>query len=510
MICPRCSVAEVSPLTGRCVLCGYEPAGGVSVRQAVADEVLETVQRELAGQFQLQLLLRRDRRSNLYVARDLETDRLVALRLIPRPGPVDDELLRRFEQAAAVAAQLRHPHLIPVLAHGVTTSLLWYSMDSVKGRTLTAVLERGPQSRSACEQLLEQVASALEYLHRNGVVHGGLNPVTVLVDGDGWARVTDPGIIAAVFRAAAPRSDWEALLDPVYAAPEVLERRLAGPAADQYSLALLAYQYLTGRPAGTGETVDDVRRERAAGLEPLGVARPDLPPYVATAVARALRETPAERFGSVLDFVAVLSGAAMRPLGGGLSPSAAPGGPPLLVIPDHERRPSRRRRLLVYLGLAVLAGAGTWGVLQYRRPAPDRWVHAPQPAAPRPGIPATPVPDSVSGAAGGPAFDPVVGAAEPRPGPVEAPAPLPNPPRRPVAAVPEAPATLFVNASPWGTVYLDGRPVGNTPRPNLEIGAGVHVLRVVRDGYAPFEREIRLTPGQVLRITDIVLEPIRP
>jgi hypothetical protein len=52
--------------------------------------------------------------------------------------------------------------------------------------------------------------------------------------------------------------------------------------------------------------------------------------------------------------------------------------------------------------------------------------------------------------------------------------------------------------------------VGNTPRPNLEIAAGVHQLRIVRDGYVPVEREIRLTPGQVLRITDIVLEPIRP
>jgi hypothetical protein len=76
--------------------------------------------------------------------------------------------------------------------------------------------------------------------------------------------------------------------------------------------------------------------------------------------------------------------------------------------------------------------------------------------------------------------------------------------------VPAGTGTLFVNASPWGTVYVDGRAMGNTPRPNLELPAGVHLLRVVRDGFVPFEREIRLTPGQVLRVTDIVLEPIRP
>jgi hypothetical protein len=83
-----------------------------------------------------------------------------------------------------------------------------------------------------------------------------------------------------------------------------------------------------------------------------------------------------------------------------------------------------------------------------------------------------------------------------------------QPPPAPV--LPPATATLFVNSSPWGTVYVDGKSMGNTPRPNLEIAAGVHQLRIVRDGYVPVEREIRLTPGQVLRITDIVLEPIRP
>jgi serine/threonine-protein kinase len=342
---------------------------------------------------------------------------------------------------------------------------------------------------------MEQIGSGLEYLHRNAVVHGGLSGVSVLVDSEGWARITDPGIMASLYRAAVPRSEWEGLLDPAYAAPEVLERRLVGPAADQYSLALLAYQCLTGRPAWTGEAIEDVRRERAAGLEPLDAARPGVPPFAATALARALREVPAERFGSVLDFVAVLSGAALRPAGGGLSPSASPGGPPLLVLPDNERPRPGGRRWVVYVGLALLAAGGTWGALWLQRRPADRWVFVPPPAAQAPGVPAG-TPDSLPTA---PAPAPTAGF----------PAPQPTPPR-PAAARPSDMATLFVNASPWGVVYVDGRPVGNTPRPSLAVPAGVHVLRVVRDGYTPFEREIRLTPGQVLRITDIVLEPIRP
>lgn len=497
MICPRCSVAEVSPLTGRCVLCGYVPVGGVSVQQAVADEVLETVQRELAGEFQLQVLLRRDRRSNLYLARDLQDDRLVTLRLIPRPGPVDGELIQRFEQAAAVAAQLRHPHLIPLQRHGVTHSLLWYSMESVKGRTLATVLERGSMTLAACQQLLEQVASGLEYMHRNGVVHGGVNPLAVVVDGDGWARVTDPGVLSAVFRSAVPRSEWEGVLDPAYAAPEVLERRFVGPAADQYSVALLAYQCLVGRPAFKGETIDAVRRERAAGMEPGDVARPDLPPFAATAIARALRDIPSERFGGVLDFVSVLSGAALRPSGAGLSPSASPGGPPLLVVPDNEPLGRRRRVLLVLVTVAALGGGAVWGALRLRAGAADGWVVAPPvptgPLAPA-AIPESTVREPAAGEPGATVAVPL------------APTTAPRPP----AVAPARPAALFVNASPWGVVHLDGRPIGNTPRANLEVPPGVHVLRVVREGYVPFEREIRVAPGQVLRITDIVLEPIRP
>lgn len=497
MICPRCSVAEVSPLTGRCVLCGFVPAGGVAVRQAVADEVLETVQRELAARFQLQVLLRRDRRSNLYVARDLEDDRLVALRLIPSPGPVDGELLQRFEQAAVVGAQLRHPHLAPVHRYGVTESLLWYSMEPVKGRTLATVLERGPMTVPACQQLLEQVASGLEYMHRNGVVHGGLSPVSVLIDGEGWVRVTDPGIVAAVFRAAVPQSEWEELLDPAFAAPEVLDRRFVGPAADQYSLALLAHQCLAGRPACAGETIDAVRRERAAGVEPADLARPDIPAFAATAIARALRDTPSERFGSVLDFVAVLSGAAFRPSGAGLSPSTSPAGPPVLVVPDNEP-PGRRRRLALWLiALLVLVAGGAWGLYQVQRARAGRWVVAPSTVR---AVPLTPPPVTAPGDA------------EPRaePGAAAAPPVTSPPPPRSAPAPAPATATLFVNASPWGVAYLNGDRLGNTPRANVSVTAGVHVLRVVRDGYVPFEREIRLRPGQVLRVTDIVLEPIRP
>jgi serine/threonine protein kinase len=181
----------------------------VAVQPRVADEVLETVQRELAGRFELQVMVRRDRGSTLYVARDLEDDQLVGLRLIPRQGPVEGPLIHRFAQTATLAAQFRHPHLIPIRKHGVTTSLLWYSMDAVKSRTLGATLNAAGQLPLARTlELLEQVASGLEYLHRNAVVHGGVGRETVLVDGEGWVRGRS-GTAAAVYRAPDLDTDGE-------------------------------------------------------------------------------------------------------------------------------------------------------------------------------------------------------------------------------------------------------------------------------------------------------------
>ena len=75
---------------------------------------------------------------------------------------------------------------------------------------------------------------------------------------------------------------------------------------------------------------------------------------------------------------------------------------------------------------------------------------------------------------------------------------------------PAAPGRLFVNATPWGQVYLDGELLGNTPRVNVPVSPGPHQLRVVREGFQPYELAIKLAPGQELRITDIVLQELKP
>jgi serine/threonine-protein kinase len=512
MICPRCSVAEIPPDSNRCDLCGYVLMGArtvSSVQGAVADEVHETVQRELADRFELQVLVRKDRGSSLYAARDLEDNQLVSLRLIPRQGPVEGPLIHRFAQTATLAGQLRHPHLVSIRKHGITHSLLWYSADAVKSSTLGARLERAePMALSRTLELLEQIASGLEYLHRNAVVHGGLGRETVLIDAEGWARVSDPGTGAAIYRAAGPGVGWEALLDLPCAAPELLERRLMGPAADQFSLAALAYMCLAGRPPFTATSVEGLRRERAGAPIPLEETRADLPPYVNSGVMRALRDDPSERFASVLDLVAVLGGAATRPSSGMRAPTGRPSAAQVVVLPQSQR-PRRRLSPLLALAFAVVGFAGgaylAW--TKWRPRSGPEWAAGPAGAAAGTELPSPAASPPVSQA---PSVTPDSAAAPAvRPAPPASPRPsgrARQAPQRPA----EQPATLMVNATPWGSLYLDGRLVGNTPQAGLSLTPGVHVVRVVRDGFVPFERTITARVGDTLRLTDIVLQPLSP
>jgi serine/threonine-protein kinase len=85
-----------------------------------------------------------------------------------------------------------------------------------------------------------------------------------------------------------------------------------------------------------------------------------------------------------------------------------------------------------------------------------------------------------------------------------------EPPGDPAPARPRAQGTVVLNATPWGAVYVDGALVGNTPQLDLRLSVGTHTIRIVRDGYTPWEEQVQVRRGETLRLTDIVLEPISP
>ncbi len=499
MRCPRCTLAELPEATETCWLCGYSSAVATAVEDPPPPPTPTELdaRRELARDFRIDSLLERPPGPIVYLARDAE-DRLVAVKVLPRPeaGATAD----RFDAAAEAAAQLDHPHIVPVYGHGATENFLWCATKYVGGRSLASMLQTdGRLEHSACLRIFEQVASALDYAHRRGVAHGALTPDSIIVDANEWALVGD-----------------FAMRGLVDAAPDGARAGEPAAGADQRALAAIVHASLTGAPMGDGPPVVK------DGL-------PGLPLHVSQALRRALSSRQADRFPGVLDFVAALGGT--RPEGRttwfGANPrKKGPGSPVVIVDADQDPAAKHlgRRVAVAAAGLVVALGGGAaWlGISSIpaspasrepaaRAPAPAASVPAASPstsrdtfvaAAPDP-VPPPPPPRSATRAAVRTTRPPVTTHAPvvthapvmKRP----APAPLPADPRD------VEPGLLSINAIPWGSVSLDGRPVGNTPQIDLPVVPGPHRLRVEREGYRPYDRVIDVASGQRLRITDIAL-----
>ena len=221
MICPRCSVGEISETTQECLVCGFSRTGGVLVEASDWNQLDDPVLPALERQFQVEGVLRRGTASRIYLARDQVTGRLCSLKVLPLSDDTPDSVVERFRQDAQRAATLDHPHLVQVHRFGVTDTALWYAMEYVQGRSLGDLLRTADRmDLKTCLRLVEQVASALEYGHRRGVIHGNVKPSNVLVDPEGWARIADCGVNRAF--GALPRRQPELSFDENYGhvAPE--------------------------------------------------------------------------------------------------------------------------------------------------------------------------------------------------------------------------------------------------------------------------------------------------
>ncbi len=477
MICPRCTVAEISADTHTCVLCGYSP-GGVTLEVGAREELDEAAHRELADQFEIDATLAEEPGPVLvYAARETGADRVVALRVAPRSGR-DTRVEERFQRDMTAAAALDHPHIVPLYRFGTTKTLFWHATKHVEGRTLAQVLlEKRRIDAPACLRLVEQIASALQYAHRRGAVHGDFQPAHVLLDDD-WALVTG---FAAV-RSPAEGGERADARAGAYVAPETATVRQPGPASDQYALAATIHECLTGAPP-TAE-------QRGAA------SHPDIPANLWTALRRALEPDPAKRFPSVSEFVSALSAIEVQPV----PASPAPGLPPDLLrstqrvlLVDPYRSSRLRQRLLI--GAAVVAGLFLLIKLM-------------QPAASPPAMPSVVIPAPAATQAPATTAPPSTDPGQPSRTPVRASAGAPSgPTAAPVAA---EMGLLFINASPWGEVFVNDELLGTTPLAALPVAPGEHTIRVVREGYQPFERTVSVAPGQQIRLTNIVLEAAQP
>ena len=285
------------------------------------------LQTALATSYTLERELGRGGMATVFLAQDLRHDRPVALKVL------HPELARtlgpeRFQREIKLAARLQHPHILTVHDSGDAGGHLWFTMPFVEGESLRERLRRDRQLPvDAALRITTEVARALEYAHRHGVVHRDIKPENLLLTTDGSILVADFGIARALASVDDRLTETGlAVGTPAYMSPEqAAGDRTVDARTDVYSLGAVLYEMLAGEPPFTGPTAQAVIAKRFSGEAPrVRQARPSVPEQVDAAVARALAPVAADRFDSVEDFARALGGAAATSSTIAIAPASAP------------------------------------------------------------------------------------------------------------------------------------------------------------------------------------------
>jgi hypothetical protein len=314
-----------------CSACGADVSGDSHAGTAtIADdqgaELFAKLQAELGTEYILEKELGRGGMAVVYLGRDAHLGRMVAVKVLPPELTLTSpSMVERFKREAQTAAKLDHPNIIPVHRVAPGGKLCWYVMKYLDGEALDDILQReGQLAVERTVQIVSQVAEALDYAHQNKVVHRDVKPANVSVDKKGRVTVTDFGIAKAL-DANTLTASGSIIGTPYYMSPEQCKGERVGPAADQYSLAVMTYQMLGGHLPFTGSSaVEIVHKHVADPVPPLGVLRPQLPEKVIQVVECGLAKTPEERFPTVADFARALK-AASEGLDVTIAPPAKPG-----------------------------------------------------------------------------------------------------------------------------------------------------------------------------------------
>jgi len=324
--------------------------------------------------------------ATVYLAQDLKHDRKVALKVL-RPELAAVLGAERFVQEIKTTAALQHPHILPLFDSGrvggwaderladseksttaqpsdrSTAEFLFYVMPYIEGETLRDKLTRETQlSIDEAVKITTEVADALNYAHRHGVIHRDIKPENILLH-DGRPMVADFGIALAVSAAAGGRmtETGMSLGTPHYMSPEqaTADKDITAR-SDVYSLGSVLYEMLTGSPPHVGASAQQIIMKIVTeNAAPVTELRKSVPPNVAAAVAKSLEKLPADRFDSAKAFADALTNPAFITVAG------AEGRP---VVPS-SRRPIA---LAVLATIAIVTTAlAAWGWL---RPAPKAGV----------------------------------------------------------------------------------------------------------------------------------------
>ncbi len=297
----------------------------------------------LASRYAIEREIGRGGMAIVYLAHDLKHQRKVAVKVLRRELAATLGA-QRFLREIEIAANLTHPHILPLYDSGEADGFLYYVMPYIEGETLSDRINReGQLPLDDALQITKDVAAALSYAHSQGLIHRDIKPENVLLSA-GEAVVADFGIARAVSAAGGERLTQTGLAvgTPAYASPEQASGdRDVDARSDLYSLGCVLYEMLAGdAPYNASTPLAIIAKKLADPMPRVSVVRESVPPAVETALEKALARMPADRFATAQQFAEALT----RP-----SVEFEP------AVPTKGTPPSRRRSWILFGGLAGVA-----------------------------------------------------------------------------------------------------------------------------------------------------------
>ncbi|PYO16108.1 MAG: hypothetical protein DMD31_04170 [Gemmatimonadetes bacterium] len=501
MYCSRCGTQN-DDASKFCRSCGLDLAATpIQDHQELTE--LELVRSQLKDEYEILDELGRGGMAIVFKAREKQLEREVAIKVLPFSLAFDKEFVERFQREARTSAKLEHPGIIPIYRVGKSGRVIYFVMKFLRGKPLASVLAaRGSLPPAEIRQILVQVARALAYAHKGGIVHRDIKPDNIMFDEHGQAVVTDFGIAKAATGGKLTGTGMS-IGTPHYMSPEQARAQQLDGRSDVYSLGVVAYQSLTGSVPFDGEDSFSIGYKHIMEEIPA----PPLETYdqrtVFEIIRKMMAKSPDDRFQTADDLVQALeAGGGFAAVGLSTAPTRAipslegariagapttplprtPTGARLAaaVEPHHHRSVAAGIALWVLVVVVALGAPGLYaykkGLLFFARAAVPESLAA----IPRDTLAQRLLGDT--GAGGAPADSAPTRATVP---------PAPDTSRRPIP--PGTPGRLTLQGVPAGArITLNGQPLRG---PQTDVPPGTYQLAVRAAGFAPFERQVVITAG---------------
>ena len=472
------------------------------------------------GRYKIVRELGRGAMGVVYLATDPTIGRPVAIKTI-RLGEVTNaeeraRLRERLFREARSAGVLSHPGIVTIYDMEAQDDLAYIAMEYVNGPTLDQLISGQPLPSDRMFSILGQTAVALDYAHQKGIVHRHIKPANIMVTEDGLSKITDFGI-AKISTNEQFTMTGTIVGTPHYMAPEQVQGLAVDGRADQFSLAVITFEMLTGEKPFTGEQLTTVVYKIVAE-EPVPAHRLNstLNQQITNVLRRALAKKPDARYPNCQKFVDALEAACAAakgwkplPRGGGLNlPTAVEARRPASVSPSRateETKPSGRRKMgILPVLFAILVAAGLVVLIAWQaapwltESSPKAPVTQTQPPAPQPASPPAPAPEEKKPSAMPPPQT------TPERGPIPAPVTADEHTRpAPRQTAPDLSSSPYLKVSvatipPDATAMLDDRPDTACTTPcALDATPGQHMVSISREGYQTEHRPVTVASTAV-------------